>query len=163
MPNYTEKKAYTVPMKLKGTAANYVFLSNVDMTNLGTDAGVTEIKTASDVPAVAFVNANCPKPPRCIKKVATGTKSTFCDPVVAASKGIKSVGGRVSRSIHLEAGSSKVVSVYVVTGGIKRAWNMSKTQHAKIKAELGQLGIVACDGKDTAEYVWGCGSLLRGR
>lgn len=160
MPLYRKKKAYSVsvPLGTTGSSVDYAFLSSQDMTGLLADFGITELTDANTPISGIALGASHPKPSRATKPVLnTKTKSSFCTAATATTNGFKPKDPkRRYKTVHTLTSNSLVVSVFVQVGGIKRAWNMHKTQEALINGDFTELGIDYCDANDAAQYVWGC-------
>lgn len=135
-------------------ANNYVFGSNVPST-VNNDLGHTIITNTA--PVNGFINANSPKPPRATQRTATGTNTSWASAEKLPT--LRNTGWTIqqpkTRNINLLNGSKRVVTVYVVTGGIKYAWNMPKELHAKISTFLSGLGIELATANDIPNLIWG--------
>jgi hypothetical protein len=153
--SYKKKAAYTVPVD----SLTCVFMSNQDMTSLNTPAGISSYTgNATVVTLGEFVNANSPRIPRLEIRTTTGKKkSTFCNPlVVPQGAGTVKTPKRQYRGITLDSAGKNVITCFVLIMGIKRAWNMRRTQYDKISTDLTGLGIELATANDVKDLVWGC-------
>lgn len=153
---YDSKKTYQLESPITGLTC--VFRTNQDMTGLQTQAGISDYAEAANASSLGFyTGANSPRLSRLTIATATGKKSTFCNPnVVPPGTGVVKNPRRKFRGITPVAAGKKVVSVYVTVMGVKRAWNMKKSQYDKITTDLANLGISVAAASDVEELVWGC-------
>ena len=154
---YDSKKTYQVQSPIPGITC--VFRSGQDMTGLAAPGGIADYaETANTTSTGFYTGGNSPRLSRLSIATATGgKKSTFCNPdSVPAGTGVVKNPRRQFRGITPVAAGKKVVSVYVTVYGVKRAWNMRKTQYDKISADFTSLGIAVATAADVQELVWGC-------
>jgi hypothetical protein len=153
---YDSKKTYQVQSPIPGITC--VFRTGQDMTSLSTPAGVTDYaETANTTTLGMYTGGNSPRLSRLTVAVTTGKKSTYCNPdSVPAGTGVVKNPRRQFRGIIPVAAGKKVISVYVSVLGVKRAWNMKKSQHDKISGDFSALGIEEAAASDVQELVWGC-------
>ena len=153
---YDSKKTYQLQSPIPGLTC--VFRSGQDMTGLATPGGIADYAETANTTSVGFyTGGNSPRLSRLTITTATGKKSSFCNPdSVPAGTGVVQNPRRQFRGTTPLAAGKKVVSVYVTVYGVKRAWNMKKSQYDKISSEFTNLGIVEATAADVTELVWGC-------
>lgn len=118
-----------------------------------TELGHVLIREGDAYPQGLVIGANAPKPPRASKKVASGTKSSYCsfDRIRAARAAGWQIGRTRSRTARRTARSAVY---YLTVRGVKYAWNLPTSTATRMSNALSQLGIRQATANDV-DLVYG--------